>query len=162
MKKRINYFLKKFKWTVMAVLGVLGITNCSFWGACEYGTPYAEYKVSGKVLTEDNIPIEGIKTTISSGFSNNNNISWGGFKDSFSDKKGNFIQETEAFSSPNDDTFIKIVYEDIDGQEGGGLFSKDSLIIKSTDFTQTEKPSGNWYQGKYSVSKDFKLKKSEQ
>lgn len=164
MEKRTGYFFKKFRWVLMSLLGVLGFASCdSIIIKCEYGTPYSEFKVSGKVMTEDNKPIEGIKTTVFSGSNQGGNLYWDTYDghSDFSDKKGSYQVDLTAYNFNSDSLKIKIIYEDVDGTEGGGAFAKDSVIINSKDFIQTEKASKNWFQGAFSVSYDIKMKKSE-
>ncbi len=52
----------------------------------------------------------------------------------------------------------EIIFEDIDGEANGGLFQSDTIRVETLPKTQTEKGNG-WYNGKYEVQADIKLKK---
>ena len=52
----------------------------------------------------------------------------------------------------------EIIFEDVDGEANGGLFQSDTIRVQTLPKTQTEKGNG-WYNGKYEVQADIKLKK---
>jgi putative lipoprotein (rSAM/lipoprotein system) len=69
------------------------------------------------------------------------------------DENGCF--ELDEFHSVFND---KLIVEDIDGEDNGGEFQSDTIKVWDLPKKQIEKGSG-WYEGKYEVTANIKLKK---
>ena len=52
-----------------------------------------------------------------------------------------------------------LIVEDIDGEANGGEFLSDTLDIDYDKAVKVKEGEGRWYQGKFEVSQDVKLKK---
>ena len=148
MKHFRQFCSKYYAALVSAVLGLLGLsTSCddinNEFPPAEYGCPYAEYAISGRVTsTESGEPIKGIKvvnkTSGDSIYTNEEGY--------YNLEGGNvFVQSVE----------IKV--EDIDSIENGGEFSPKDLVVSfsSSDF----KDGKGWYQGKAEKVEDIELNK---
>ena len=105
---------------LLICLGFKSLTACDveIWdGTAEYGTPYAEYEVKGRVSDAEGTPIQGIR--VSMGVED--------YMDSVAvtDADGRFhvIHGTFPF---RDNTF-DIQFTDIDGEAGGGLFEEQTV-----------------------------------
>ena len=111
----------------------------------EYGTPYAEYEVKGRVSDAEGTPIQGIR--VSMGESQDR------YMDSVAvtDAEGRFhvIHGTFPF---RDNTF-DIQFTDIDGEAGGGLFDEQTVTVQAE---MTEEGDG-WDEGDYAVKKDVNV-----
>ncbi|MBE9488577.1 MAG: radical SAM-associated putative lipoprotein [Bacteroidetes bacterium] len=129
-------FYKKF---LSLILCSLGFVACSSTDAlppdridgtvtdetlCEYGCPYAVYKVLGSVVNEKNEPIKGIEVEAENIYE---------FKKIITDDKGNFVIEKSEI--PNDE--YKLSLKDIDGKDNGGEFEavKETVSFKGVNFT---------------------------
>ncbi len=109
----------------------------------EYGTPYAEYEVKGRVSDSEGTPISGIK--VSMGVED--------YMDSVAvtDADGRFhvIHDTFPF---RDNTF-DIQFTDIDGEAGGGLFEEQTVTVQAE---MVEEGDG-WDEGDYAVKEDVNV-----
>lgn len=141
MKKII---LNKYNVFIAFLLSLLGITTSCEKGnggiVVEYGAPSATFKVLGKVTTETNIPIEGIRVVM--------------FPDStLTDVNGDYSVSVREF--PIDRSF-DVRFKDVDGITNGSYLQKDSTV--SFVDNQYQNGSGSWYEGEVSKNVDIKLK----
>ena len=127
---------------LLICLGFKSLTACDveIWnGTVEYGTPYAEYEVKGRV------PIQGIRVSMGESQSS--------YLDSVAvtDAEGRFhvIHGTFPF---RDNTF-DIQFTDIDGEAGGGLFEEQTVTVQAE---MTEEGDG-WDEGDYVVKEDVNV-----
>lgn len=127
-------------WTrlISLCLVILGFNACSGSDPVdEYGTPSAEYKVLGKVVSEENERkgIQGIRVTMGGEESwkqENGNV--------LTDEEGSFILEQTDF--PHNKQIVNL--EDIDG-ELNGSFEDQKIEIEFTD--KDYKGGSGWYKG---------------
>ena len=134
----------KFIKFLLICLGFKSLTACDlFIGTEEYGTPYAEYEVKGRVSDSEGTPISGIK--VSMGVED--------YMDSVAvtDADGRFhvIHGTFPF---RDNTF-DIQFTDIDGEAGGGLFEEQTVTVQAEKVEEGE----GWSRGKYAVKEDVNV-----
>ena len=127
-------------------LGFKSLTACDtdIWNETpEYGTPYAEYEVKGRVSDSEGTPISGIK--VSMGVED--------YMDSVAvtDADGRFhvIHDTFPF---RDNTF-DIQFTDIDGEAGGGLFEEQTVTVQAE---MVEEGDG-WDEGDYAVPEEVEV-----
>ncbi|MBP7754100.1 MAG: radical SAM-associated putative lipoprotein [Bacteroidales bacterium] len=119
-----------------------------------YGTPSASYTTSGHVRSEEGRPLQGIKVSV------------GGhpYKDSLGQHQIRF--EGSALTNVQGEYQVDIrsfplvemivIAEDVDGEEGGGEYQSDTLVLKDFKY----KDEGVWYSGHAKVSDvNFNLKK---
>lgn len=139
---------------VLALFGLGGaMESCEIFtiGACMYGCPHADYKVSGSVTDEDGNPIPGISVRQyqSAGPKEDGSViydEWEGAELVKTEADGTFVIDTELTSFGGDEEFI---FRDVDGPENGGEFVDKSLKIK---FDQVKKGDKAWYGGAYEAS----------
>ena len=127
-------------------LGFKSLTACDtdIWNETpEYGTPYAEYEVKGRVSDSEGTPISGIKVSMGEE----------GSLDSVAvtDADGRFhvIHGTFPF---RDNTF-DIQFTDIDGEAGGGLFEEKTVTVQAE---MVEEGDG-WDEGDYAVPEEVEV-----
>jgi putative lipoprotein (rSAM/lipoprotein system) len=68
MKKINRKFIKGTNWALAGLMSLLGFSSCDIingGSAEEYGTPYAEFVVSGKVTDADDRGLQGANVTVS-------------------------------------------------------------------------------------------------
>ena len=125
-----------------------------------YGEPHADFKALGTVRDENGKPIEGIRVAIrqhrhyenTSGVIYDQN-DWYENDTLYTDDKGAYQLIRSVFESPND---VKIVFEDIDGEENGGEYTSAEA---TPEVKRTKKGDNSWYGGAFEVQADVKLKK---
>ena len=143
-----------------AILSLLGFTACDKeenieMRPAEYGMPHATFKVMGNVkAAESSKPIEGIVVKFSREAEKDRSWETAEFK---SDKNGMVDGSTQAWPSEEG---IMLTFEDIDGEENGGLFAPDTLRAKDLQIKFVENPEKGWNKGVYYITFDKKLKKA--
>lgn len=146
MKRKTLSFINR---CLAALLALLGFQACDFpkkYGvpAPEYGTPYAEFEVQGKVTDTAQEPLKDILVAIeiSDGYSR--------LRDTlYTDKSGEYHWKGGAF--PLDSA--KIVVNDTTGK-----YASDSTkVALSYDRTKAD----GWYRGVGTAEADFELKEKE-
>ena len=112
----------------------------------EYGSPSVDYRVKG----------ENIRVIIRNAWDNTPNP----YADDtvFTDKEGAFANEMTGTVGIDKQ---KVYFDDVDGEDNGGLFQSDSTNIADMEATLVEEGHGSWYQGKYEFEVQKKLKKKE-
>ncbi len=137
-----------------ALLVLLGFEACSEEGGREeYGTPTVDFHVVGQVTNAEGKPIEGIRVTTRGYFNFHDGTTE---QATYTDKDGHFA--TKEMRSISIDPMMRVVFEDVDGEANGGVFAKDSVMADAMTRTQVGKGDGHWYDGKYELRADAKLK----
>ena len=121
--------------------------------------PGAFYEVKGTVTDEVGTPVEGIKTAVKfvspvvespDGLRYTEDIN-----ESKSDASGHYeLSYTTGVENCN----IKLIVEDIDGEDNGGNFQNDTIDIDYGKAVQTKKGDQN-FLGTFEISQDIQLKK---
>ncbi|MDD2292626.1 MAG: radical SAM-associated putative lipoprotein [Bacteroidales bacterium] len=136
------------------LLGMLGVSSCVM--KVMYGTPYADYNISGKVKQPSGAPIVGAKVVIgqvSDTGTYNSGLSV--FDTLSTDRDGRYVFNRDEWPA----THLRIIAMDTDGDLNGGTFKRDSIDITDIQF---EGKSGSWYSGKLTLTDvDITLKKEE-
>lgn len=154
--RNLKYNTSKFKFVVGALLALLGLGSCDkdSGSAVEYGCPSVDLKISGTAKSPDGTAIKGIRVVFDS---NTNPASSYYVKPdtTFTNSSGGYVL-AKNFMEKRD---FNISFEDIDGAENGGEFAKATVHLNRTEYTQSKKGSGNWYQGTFEASRDINLHK---
>jgi putative lipoprotein (rSAM/lipoprotein system) len=133
----------------MAILGFASSCRDSFMAAM-YGSPYADYIVKGKIVSEkDNSSIKGIQISISAsaGAAYTSRT-----EELFSDSKGNYSVIYKEYGI----TQINLRFSDADGVENGSYQSVDTLMTFSkSDLTGK---GSNYFMGSSEKVLNIKLK----
>ena len=138
-----------------AILSLLGFTSCAGLGPVEYGSPHANFKVMGDVKAADNgKPIEGIEVKI---HRNSKDVS--DYCPQFKTDKEGKVNETFALWPEAED--IMLTFEDVDGEENGGLYAPDTLRAKDLQINFVEDKKSTWHKGDYDITFHSKLKKAD-
>lgn len=130
MKRIKEFFCKKYSFAIVAIFGTLGV---SFTSCYAYGSPSADFAISGRVTSaESGKAIEGIEVI--------------GEDSSYivhTDVDGMYYISDEDVFPPDS---INLRFIDIDGESNGGEFSSKSETVK---FHRSDFKNGrNWYRGK--------------
>ena len=108
--------------------------------ADEYGSPYASYEVKGKVTDQQGEPIQGIQVTCDALY----------MEPVFTESDGSYALYGDGFPREK----IQVTFEDVDGEENGGLFAARSV---SAETRQVQDGEGNWDFGVYEAEVNAEL-----
>ena len=148
--------LKGFNWILAGLLSLLGFSVTSCGATDEYGSPYAEYELKGKVTNMNGDPIQGIELNYGGIY---NNVLFSSYisemyKSPQTQKDGSYDIKFE--DSPMG--IVRIIAKDIDGPENGS-FETDSIDVKIEGF----EGGTSWFHGKAEVNiPDIKLKEKKE
>ncbi len=133
---------------LLALLGFsAALPACEGMGQDEYGCPWSEFSLKGKVTDARNNPIPGIRVEMSSKYEN---------AYALTDMHGLFLLDYSGVYRPVGD--VAVTATDIDGPDNGGEFESrtETLTITGEDYTGAD----GWYRGSYEGEADFVLEKS--
>lgn len=154
----------KKKMTVRRLLSgalvLLGFTSCSNNedGNGEityaYGTPYTRFQVKGKVTSETDEPLKGIRVVVRTEWNNHPMLA----DTVYTDAQGEFKTQELGGSTIAEQ---KVYFDDVDGDANGGSFKSDSISLKEMKPEKLEEGSG-WNKGTFEFSTEtpVKLKKA--
>lgn len=146
MKKFSQTLIKGMNWMLLGILTLLGFPNCKNTSADEYGTPYAEYVIKGKVVGEKENPLIGIPVIVRAEFTKKNGVildNYHLYTDTvYTDQQGEYIQQRTDFPSELDMTVIANGVE----EKNDATYATDSIKFNITgkDFSGGD----GWYRGK--------------
>ena len=147
---------KGWKYLMGGVLTLLGFGSCEniIDYPCEYGEPFAYFKLIGDVKDAKGKGIEGIRVVVNP--VSDEEETWEN-DTLYSDSKGHFEKERLKHDWPDEMKKASIKFEDIDGSEHGSFKTKvlsgSDLEVKQT----SDKGEGAWYKGAYTVRADAVL-----
>ena len=149
MKTRI---IKTGQAVLAFLLALLGFSGCGGMGRAEYGCPHADYRIQGKVTdVKTKEPVKNIRVV----FAYDGLESEWGYKDTlYTDDEGMIAREYSSMTFSNSSMQVK--FEDIDGWDNG-LYDTKILDEQNLPVKQTEKGSGHWYHGVYTITADVEL-----
>jgi putative lipoprotein (rSAM/lipoprotein system) len=145
--------LRFFDKIVMAILGLF-----PFFSGCDepremYGTPTADYHILGTVTDSlTNSPVKDIRVSLKSmlePYTPGDTV--------FTDAAGKYSFSFKSF--PFESLSIGLKVEDIDGETNGGPYLAEEGIARVTATSLDDSKAKDWYSGKITATKDFKLKK---
>ncbi len=125
-------------------MSILGFTAVSCDGpTCDYGCPYAKFKVKGVVTDEENHPVENIQVVVNH------------YDTIYTNAEGKYATLPQMIY-PWDS--VQLVATDIDGIENGGEYetSEQRIGFSSDEFKDGD---GEWYEGQAIKEVNFKLMK---
>lgn len=161
--RKKNYFYKKFLvMDFMKLIGKLlcmlgfsaGVNSCNMASldgpAAEYGCPHADFEFSGKVVSDDNKAIAGLRVVVKAADAQNYYFAGDTV---YTDRTGIYLLEKKSVW-PTKGNFVVSV-DDVDGSANGGEFlsAQSTIVVESNDFKGGE----SWYAGKATKTADFKL-----
>ncbi len=124
-----------------------------------YGTPTSTFQVKGNVTDEAGTPIQGIKAKVEVKYGG-----WANDNPAYTDSKGNYVLEKHSMTgtpTQKEEGIIKVIFEDVDGEDNGGTFANDTVMGKDLTIKQVEKADGAWNQGSFEITANAKLKKKK-
>lgn len=108
--------------------------------ADEYGSPYASYEVKGKVTDQQGNPIPGIQVTCDAMY----------IQPVYTESDGSYALNGDGFPREK----IQVSFEDVDGEENGGLFAARSVSVETVHVKEGD---GNWDFGVYEAEVNAEL-----
>ena len=146
MKAKFLHAINSF---IAILLGVLGF-GCSHQegevNQCEYGVPYAQLQVQGKITDQASAPVENIRVRIK-------DTRHPVLPDTYSGEDGNYLIQSD-FAYPTSP--IMIVVDDT-----ANVYEPDSALVEVEYTRDKNSPKDNWYEGEAVVYQDFRLRKKE-
>ena len=171
MKKLNRKFIKGTNWALAGILSFLGFSSCESideYGTpqpAEYGTPHAEFAISGKVTDTEGNALKGIRVVVpgvdhhqkaTSGFIPGEPVISVEVNDTiYTKENGSFEYSHFGFPS-NDSINVKMKFEDV---SENARYETDST--KVTFFSSELEGEKGWYEGKAEKKIDIKLKRRE-
>ena len=164
MKKR---FLKWYDHVLSAMMVILGFSSCDkvIDSPEEYGSPNMEYQLKGTVTDEESgKPIRGIQAR----------RVWIGVEEGravahpvdsvTTDDAGVFVfplEHAPAYMGSDYGENMALVTEDVDGEDNGGHYESDTVMVKKLEMKKVGEGDGKWYKGRYEIRADRKLRKKK-
>lgn len=108
--------------------------------ADEYGSPYASFEVKGKVTDQQGNPIPGIQVTCDAMY----------IQPVYTESDGSYALHGDGFPREK----IQVSFEDVDGEENGGLFAARSVSVETVHVKEGD---GNWDFGVYEAEANAEL-----
>lgn len=119
----------------LGIIGALSCLSCNFtiFAPEEYGSPYADFEIKGRVTDASGTPIKGIAVTVERTY----------LEDStFTADDGTYVIRGEMFPQKA----LPVVFDDVDGEQNGGKFTKKTLDVT---LTLVKDGDGKWNSGSY-------------
>ena len=159
MKKMKKSFFRLFDKMIVTLLGCSGVLIGCDWinPQFEYGSPHADFELKGTVTDVATAqPIKNIRVVrphfldFESEYIPGDTI--------YTDEKGQY-----AFTFGGDlrGGNYQLKFEDIDGEDNGGLFQTKEIEGQFTQADLVEKGDGRWYDGKFAKTEDVALDPEE-
>ena len=162
-------FKKLFVRSCEALLGALGVCSCDsieeiITGADEYGVPYSEYEIKGKVVDADSkAPVKGVRV-VSLPVRKNADGGLEAIEDPYSgdtvkvNGSGEFVVAgatvlTEGLLSPR---LVKV--EDLDPDNDGWYATTSDFV----EIKKKEDSGGGWNEGKYVADITVEMKVNDE
>ena len=141
-------YYKLRHWLLATATGLLGVNmGCDF--PVEYGCPTADYEVKGRVATQDDVPIKGVKVSLDNRYYF--------YASDTTDADGRYYLNFSKV--PIDGDTFKVYYTDIDGEANGSYTGTTvSLVFHLSDLQGGD---GHWYKGRATKVVDVRLKEEE-
>lgn len=137
-------------------LSVLGFAGCDGLGGNEdmYGCPIVDFQVKGTVLSEEDVPLEGIRVVVRTAWDNADDNA----DTVYTNAKGEFNSHELSTIAIDQQ---KVYFDDTDGENKGGAFKSDSIALEKMDKKQLKKGNG-WFEGQFEYTAPVvKLSKEE-
>jgi len=153
MKRMHLQLLKKANCVLASLLMLLGFSCTDDEGEgpiiCEYGTPYANFQIKGKVVDTNDNPIPNTQIRINRNDARIYPYGWLHTDTVRTDANGEFDWKKTDFPILK----YRFITEDIDEEMNGGQFASDTtqVIFDSEELTGGD----GWYEG--SASKEIKI-----
>ena len=147
MKKLNRKLIRGTNWALAGLLSLLGFSSCGN-QVEEYGTPHADFKVTGRVTDEAGEPLSGIRvvqTNLKSDFPSP-------YDTVYTASDGSFVREYSLF--PADSVYIHMKIEDT---AEPSIYDSDSVTV---GFAKGDLKGGDnhWFKGEAEKVIDVKLK----
>ena len=144
MKKNIKFFNKIIVW-LLGLGGIFVGNSCVL-----YGVPSVDYEIKGVVINEENAqPIQNIRVIRSI---DSDPKTWDA---TYTDSNGKYSFKFGFFEFG-----FYLIFEDIDGEENGGDFETEEMLVVITKADRKKKETQR-RNGKYVITQNIKLKKKE-
>lgn len=152
-------FYHWYNFLLGALLSVVGY-GCSSNGdePVMYGSPVADYQISGVVTDENGNPVEGIKVSLNHVDVRDGEVKVGYEKQSTkTDAEGRYTMDEKRIEGGIGTTGLQM--EDVDGEEHGGTFKKKVVLMDPNKAQYVGPGDGQWNGGTFAIKQDVSLEK---
>lgn len=140
MKQIKKYLTMKWCAMISALLGALGFaaTGCGddAYDADLYGQPYARFKIEGAVFNEEGAAVKDVNIYVRGKYGDTTKT----------DQNGKYVYAESLL--PERELWVM-------AEDPSGVYAADSVSV----IPRFEGGDGDWYEGSYSTTHDFTLKK---
>lgn len=143
-----NFVIKYIDKIILSFLAIFGFANCDT--PMEYGTPYADFEISGTVT--DSITSNHVKQ-IRVIRQDRNYPNYGDTV--YTDANGKYKFTFEDL--PMDPPQYTIKTEDTDGTANGGDFQTRNVLVTINESDWVDDGDNNWYYGKAKKTQNIRL-----
>ena len=162
MKKINRKLIKGTNWALAGLMSFLGFSSCDIIGLspAEYGTPHADFVISGKVTDMEGATLTGINVAaaneehcyVSNSDFNQNHVIPEGYRRTIStNEKGEFVYSYSGWSA--DTVKLKMMFDD----KRNNTYESDSATVV---FLKSELKGGKgWNEGKVEKNINVRLKR---
>ena len=152
-------FYHWYNFLLGALLSVVGY-GCSSDGdePVMYGSPTADYQISGVVTDENGNPVEGIKASLNHVDVKDGEVKVGyEIRSTKTDAEGRYTMDVKNLEGGIGTTGLQM--QDVDGEEHGGTF-KEKVVRMDPNKAQYVAPGdGQWNGGTFAIKQDVSLEK---
>ena len=154
MKKLNRKFIKGTNWALAGLMSFLGFSSCDdvTKSAEEYGTPHAEFAISGKVTDAEGKALQGIRVVVP----DKTPFNTVEINDTLYTKENGSFEYSHFGFPTNDSVNIKMKCEDV---SENARFETDST--KVTFLNPEFKGGKGWFVGKAEKEVNIKLKRKD-
>jgi len=152
-------FYHWYNFLLGALLSVVGY-GCSSDGdkPVMYGSPTADYQISGVVTDENGNPVEGIKVSLNHVDVRDGEVKVGYEKQSTkTDAEGRYTMDEKNVEGGIGTTGLQM--QDVDGEEHGGTFKEKVVLIDASEVKLVAPGHGAWDMGTFAIKQDVSLEK---
>ena len=152
-------FYHWYNFLLGALLSVVGY-GCSSDGdePVMYGSPTADYQISGVVTDENGNPVEGIKTSLKRLDTRGEEVKVGyEIKSTKTDAEGRYTMDVKYLEGGIGTTGLQM--QDVDGEEHGGTFKEKVVLIDASEVKLVAPGHGAWDMGTFAIKQDVSLEK---
>ncbi len=149
MKKFNRKLIHGTNWALAGILSLLGFSSCNGIIRVEYGSPNADYKVSGRVTDEQGTPVPDVKVQLGKG----EQLHYASFDSTRTGQDGRYSVSANYLPIGA----LDLVISDTDG-EANGSFENDTIHVTFESEDYYKRGKGDWYEGAAKKEVNVKLK----
>ena len=157
MKKLNRKLIRGTNWALAGILSLLGFSGCDKIFQMEYGSPSADFKVTGRVTDEEGRPLSGVRIVAPNVDGKLGKQAYPSPQDTtYTDPDGKYTYRYNAGFAP-DSLYLKLRYEDPTARPA---YDSDSVTV---GFAKGDLKGGDnrWFEGAAEKEVNVTLKRKK-